>query len=166
MALGHRRGRARVLVNGLLDGKGRVERSLLLRGLHFVIIDEADSVLIDEAKTPLILSGGDDKPDVERYQLALGFAGELADLVDFSVDESRFGPPHATGASGASEMVSKFRRRFPVAITPRLMRLSNRPSPRCICSIGQALSWFKVQIVDEPPGASYQIVRGSEACIR
>ena len=31
--------------------------ALLLRGLHFAIVDEADSVLIDEARTPLILSG-------------------------------------------------------------------------------------------------------------
>ncbi len=31
-------------------------RRLLLRGLHFAIVDEADSVLIDEARTPLIIS--------------------------------------------------------------------------------------------------------------
>lgn len=28
---------------------------LLMRGLHFAIVDEADSVLIDKARTPLIL---------------------------------------------------------------------------------------------------------------
>jgi preprotein translocase subunit SecA len=39
-----------------LDGKP-VSRKLLLRGLQFAIVDEADSVLIDEARTPLILSG-------------------------------------------------------------------------------------------------------------
>jgi preprotein translocase subunit SecA len=38
-----------------LDGAG-VGRRLLLRGLQFAIVDEADSVLIDEARTPLILS--------------------------------------------------------------------------------------------------------------
>jgi preprotein translocase subunit SecA len=63
MTLGHRRGRPRVLIDDLLRrGDGAARSSLLLRGLHFVIIDEADSVLIDEAKTPLILSGGDDDP--------------------------------------------------------------------------------------------------------
>jgi len=31
-------------------------RRLLLRGLHFAIVDEADSVLVDEARTPLIIS--------------------------------------------------------------------------------------------------------------
>ena len=35
----------------------RASSSLLLRGLHFAIVDEADSVLIDEARTPLIISG-------------------------------------------------------------------------------------------------------------
>ena len=38
------------------QASGRSQR-LLLRGLHFAIVDEADSVLIDEARTPLILSG-------------------------------------------------------------------------------------------------------------
>ncbi len=31
--------------------------SLVLRELHYAIIDEVDSVLIDEARTPLIISG-------------------------------------------------------------------------------------------------------------
>jgi preprotein translocase subunit SecA len=90
MALGHRRGRPRLLVNELL-GKGNrgSERSLLLRGLHFVIIDEADSVLIDEAKTPLILSGGDDESDAALYNLALAFAHELVEGVDFTIDEGQ-----------------------------------------------------------------------------
>ncbi|XHM78815.1 hypothetical protein ABSY17_07075 [Mesorhizobium sp. ANAO-SY3R2] len=29
-----------------------------LRRLHFAIVDEADNVLVDEARTPLIISGG------------------------------------------------------------------------------------------------------------
>src|SRR5271169_4870893 len=88
MALGHRCGRPRVLIDDLL-GRKTAGSSLLLRGLHFVIIDEADSVLIDEAKTPLILSGGDDEPDVARYELALAFARELVNGVDFTIDEGR-----------------------------------------------------------------------------
>ena len=38
-------------------GARPASRKLLLRGLPFAIVDEADSVLIDEARTPLILSG-------------------------------------------------------------------------------------------------------------
>ena len=39
-----------------LYGANTRSRRLLLRGLHFAIVDEADSVLIDEARTPLIIS--------------------------------------------------------------------------------------------------------------
>ncbi|GGK78440.1 preprotein translocase subunit SecA [Amphritea balenae] len=35
----------------------KVESQLQLRGLHFALVDEADSVLIDESRTPLIISG-------------------------------------------------------------------------------------------------------------
>jgi preprotein translocase subunit SecA len=86
MALGHRRGRPRVLIDDLLGGKA-AGSSLLLGGLHFVIIDEADSVLVDEAKTPLILSGGDDEPDAGLYHLALEFARQLQAGIDYEIDE-------------------------------------------------------------------------------
>jgi preprotein translocase subunit SecA len=39
-----------------LYGPDARSRRLLLRGLHYAIVDEADSVLIDEARTPLIIS--------------------------------------------------------------------------------------------------------------
>lgn len=51
---------------------------LLLRGLHVAIVDEADSVLIDEARTPLIIS--ETQPDehgTEFYQTALNLASQL-----------------------------------------------------------------------------------------
>jgi preprotein translocase subunit SecA len=88
MALGHRRGRPRVMIDDFL-GRNSTSSSLLLRGLHFVIIDEADSVLIDEAKTPLILSGGDDEPDAGLYYLAREFARQLVAGTDYNIDESR-----------------------------------------------------------------------------
>jgi preprotein translocase subunit SecA len=90
MVLGHRRGRPRVLIDDLLRrGRNSAGSSLLLRGLQFVIIDEADSVLIDEAKTPLILSGGDDEPDAGLYYLAREFARQLVAGADYNIDESR-----------------------------------------------------------------------------
>jgi preprotein translocase subunit SecA len=59
-----------------------------MRGLCFGIVDEADSVLIDEARTPLILSRESKKPfDEDIYHLALDLAGRLkADQGDFRVD--------------------------------------------------------------------------------
>ena len=59
---------------------------LLLRGLCFVIADEADSVLIDEARTPLIIS---DMPDTSHeehiYTEAITMARKLDLGLDFSI---------------------------------------------------------------------------------
>ena len=87
LALGSRRTRAHLLVDGLVDKMAHPARSLLLRGLHFAIVDEADSVLIDEARTPLILSGmGDDRDtDAGLYETALDFAARLATGHEFRV---------------------------------------------------------------------------------
>jgi preprotein translocase subunit SecA len=40
----------------LRDNMVIYKEQLVLRGLHYAIIDEADSILIDEARTPLIIS--------------------------------------------------------------------------------------------------------------
>jgi preprotein translocase subunit SecA len=60
---------------------------LVLRGLHFAIVDEVDSVLIDEARTPLIISGRADQ-DAERrvYEQALALAAHLRETEDFRID--------------------------------------------------------------------------------
>jgi preprotein translocase subunit SecA len=56
------------------DSSGR----LLLRGLQFAIVDEADSVLVDEARTPLILSGmSDDGAEEALHRKALDIAMQL-----------------------------------------------------------------------------------------
>ncbi len=59
---------------------------LVLRGLHFGIVDEADSVFIDEARTPLILSAAVG-PAEEREQSAqaIAIARDLAPDRDFTV---------------------------------------------------------------------------------
>ena len=46
------------------------------RGFHYAIVDEIDSILIDEARTPLIISGFSDKSD-ESYQKADAFVRTL-----------------------------------------------------------------------------------------
>jgi preprotein translocase subunit SecA len=59
---------------------------LLLRGLHYAIVDEADSVLIDEARTPLIISKSSEIGEAASYQAALTVAVELQSGVDFTID--------------------------------------------------------------------------------
>lgn len=56
------------------------------RGHHYAIVDEVDSILIDEARTPLIISGPSEE-SVEPYQIADRVARALKKDVDFEVDE-------------------------------------------------------------------------------
>lgn len=49
----------------------------VMRGLHFAIIDEVDSILVDEARTPLIISGGK-KETADYYRQADIFAKSLS----------------------------------------------------------------------------------------
>ena len=86
LALGRRPGRVEMRVQRLI-GKSARMAGLRLRGLCFAIIDEADSVLIDEARTPLIISGsGDNRYQAEAYNQALELADELESGSDYSID--------------------------------------------------------------------------------
>jgi preprotein translocase subunit SecA len=70
-----------------LAGAGTGQQ-LLLRGLQFAIVDEADSVLVDEARTPLILSAEARQTQEEvLHAQALALARELGDG-DYRVGES------------------------------------------------------------------------------
>ena len=61
-------------------GGGGVGGRLLLRGLQFAIVDEADSVLVDEARTPLILSAEADHSQEETlHAQALELARQLGE---------------------------------------------------------------------------------------
>ena len=66
--------------NMVTDAKDRVQRPL-----YFALIDEVDSILIDESRTPLIISGGK-KQTANLYQSADRFAKSLK-AEDFEVDE-------------------------------------------------------------------------------
>ncbi len=56
------------------------------RGHNFAIVDEVDSILIDEARTPLIISGPAGRK-LENYQLSDNIARKLKKEDDFTVDE-------------------------------------------------------------------------------
>lgn len=63
---------------------------LLLRGLCFAIVDEADSVLIDEARTPLIISNRGNMDDQEKtFKHAVRIARLLEAPRDFSVNATQ-----------------------------------------------------------------------------
>ncbi|MEQ9121971.1 MAG: prepilin peptidase, partial [Alphaproteobacteria bacterium] len=91
MALGRHDGYLRLKVERLARRNDRTD-GLLLRGLDFAIVDEADSVLVDEARTPLILSAERESAvDAETADTALSFAREMQPGRDFRLrlDERR-----------------------------------------------------------------------------
>lgn len=63
---------------------------MVQRGHYFAIVDEVDSVLIDEARTPLIISAPDTEPTQKYYQFAQ-IAQNLNIETDFIIDEKAKG---------------------------------------------------------------------------
>ena len=69
----------------LRDNMATSMKNRVLRGLNFCIVDEADSILIDESRTPLIISGGV-KTSSSQYTVADRFCKALKKDVDFNYD--------------------------------------------------------------------------------
>ena len=88
--------------------------AIAVRGLHFAIVDEADSVLIDEARTPLILSANvDAEGGATRFRRALDVVGGLLAGRDYRVSETEHriemttaGRQRATSLIAAMEITS------------------------------------------------------------
>lgn len=72
----------------LRDNMARSKEGRVQRVLNFAIIDEVDSILIDEARTPLIISGRSNKSS-EMYVTANRFICTLRKDVDYEVDEEK-----------------------------------------------------------------------------
>ncbi|MBQ2611718.1 preprotein translocase subunit SecA, partial [bacterium] len=60
--------------------------SMVQRPFNYAIIDEVDSILIDEARTPLIISGRVEK-SAETYTMMAKIAPQLEKVTDYEVDE-------------------------------------------------------------------------------
>ncbi len=69
----------------LRDHMAIYREQIVQRTLHYAIIDEVDSILIDEARTPLIISGGE-KNTADLYRQANGFVLRLKDETDYVID--------------------------------------------------------------------------------
>ena len=77
----------------LRDNMAPSKSQRVLRGLNFCIVDEADSVLIDESRTPLIISGGA-KASMSQYQIADRFVKMLKRSTDVDEDYKRKHPEY------------------------------------------------------------------------
>ncbi len=95
LALGKLRGLGEALLAKIAAGAGRRSAGagsgtdrLIQRGLNYAIVDEADSVLIDEAVTPLIISGNAPNPEqVDAFTHAAELACQLESQEHFSVNQ-------------------------------------------------------------------------------
>jgi preprotein translocase subunit SecA len=72
----------------LRDNMAWSSADLVQRGHNFAVVDEVDSILIDEARTPLIISGPADQP-TKWYTEFAKLATRLRRDVDYEVDEKK-----------------------------------------------------------------------------
>lgn len=85
LLLGQENRRLHMQLEGLYKEQPRTSR-LLMRGLCYAIVDEADSVLVDEARTPLIISKkGDAAQEEVVYGQAISIARRLEPRRDFTL---------------------------------------------------------------------------------
>lgn len=154
VALAHRGSRLHLSLDNLRGNDNRNDE-FVLRGLYFGIVDEADSVFIDEARTPLILSSttgpAEEKEQCER---ALDFARQLAPRGDYSADfAERSVTLTPTGqskleslAAGLNGIWTSVRAREELMTQALSALLFYRRDQQYVLSDG------KVQIVDESTG--------------
>ncbi len=153
VALGPARNQLRLRVQGLgAEGAGS---GALLRGLAMAVVDEADSVLIDEARVPLILSRPLVNAGQQAYHAhAIALAGGLHEGRDYTLEPARMSAELTERGAGALEAAT--------AGLPPVWR--NRPHrEETVCIALAALHLYrrdrhylvhggKVVIVDEATG--------------
>jgi len=87
LVMGHSRGLSSAILSKIVGKSRPIVEQLVQRGLNFAIVDEADSVLVDEAITPLIISGPAPNPEqTEAFQQAAEITAMLEPEVDYRID--------------------------------------------------------------------------------
>ncbi|MHC4625844.1 MAG: preprotein translocase subunit SecA [Planctomycetota bacterium] len=88
LILGRLRGLSSALAAKIAAGGEQVTDRLVQRGLHYAIVDEADSILIDESVTPLIISGNAPNPEqIDSFLQASEIAGQLQPQIDYRIND-------------------------------------------------------------------------------
>lgn len=78
----------------LRDNMAQSLANVVQQGYYFAIVDEVDSVLIDEARTPHIISAPDESPSQKYYEYA-ALVNKLSPDIDYKIDE-KFRTAHLT----------------------------------------------------------------------
>ena len=130
-------------------------QALVLRGLVYAIVDEADSVFIDEARTPLILSTMTDVPDeAEQCTAALAFARTLQEDDDFVLDRFRRSVTLGDAGRGRLDAFAAARDSWWTSVRSREERVTQALSALWLFHRDQhyVVADDKVKIVDESTG--------------
>jgi len=80
------------LLGGMLGQRGAADEKPVQRDPYFALVDEADSILIDEARTPLIISAmptEEEKLALECYKWSATIAAEFEDDTDYDFDHEK-----------------------------------------------------------------------------
>ena len=176
IVLGNRPQMLRIKLRRLL-GDDTVRDRIVMRGLHFAIVDEADSVLIDEARTPLIISRETDVEEERQWtEQAFAIVESLkADIHYVLKPEERRVELTAEGRAALAEQAETMGQRW----TNRIRREeSARQALSALLLFIRGEHYLvhegKVQIVDEYTGrvmpdrswsnGLHQLVEAKEAC--
>ncbi len=116
----------------LRDNMVRYKSDLVQRDLHFAVVDEVDSILIDEARTPLIISGAGEKSS-DLYEKADSFAATLKKLVIKEADNK--------------DLMEDVEEDYIVDEKARSATLTR-------CGIEKAEKWFGLENYSDPENAS------------
>jgi preprotein translocase subunit SecA len=79
----------RDLFGAMLGSASATHETPVQRDLHFILVDEADSILIDEARTPLIISalpGEDEEAEAEAYRWSARVSPEFSEDEHYEYD--------------------------------------------------------------------------------
>ena len=176
IALGSQVNRIQLSIERVAGTESRARR-LVLRGLFFAIVDEADSVLVDEARTPLIISGRSDQaPEKEMYETALGMVAALEEGEDFAIEG---GERHVRLTSKGKQQLTAAAENLPGVF--RGMRRREELATQALVAthvfkrdIHYLVRDDKVQIIDESTGrilpdrsweqGLHQMVEAKEGC--
>ena len=87
LILGNSKKLCSTLLDKIITG-GKATDRVVQRGLHYAIVDEADSILVDEAVTPLIISGQAPNPhQIESFRQAAEISKQLKSEEDYQVND-------------------------------------------------------------------------------
>jgi preprotein translocase subunit SecA len=87
LVLGRLKGLGSVLLANIAGRDRRLTDRIIQRGLHCAVVDEADSVLVDEAVTPLIISGHAPNPEqINAFSQAADIASQLNLEIDYRIN--------------------------------------------------------------------------------